>query len=31
MPIPFLGRTTDDVDATDAMIDFFDAHPMPAR
>jgi len=31
MPIPFLGHTTDDVDATDAMIDFFDAHPMPVR
>ncbi|HJL14451.1 MAG TPA: PHB depolymerase family esterase [Sandaracinaceae bacterium LLY-WYZ-13_1] len=29
LPVPFLGRTTRDVDATDAMLDFFAANPMP--
>lgn len=31
LPIPFLGRTTRDLDATNAMLDFFTAHPMPAE
>ena len=30
LPIPFLGHTTNDIDATDAMLDFFEAHPLPA-
>lgn len=28
LPIPF-GKTSTDINATDTMIDFFDAHPMP--
>jgi polyhydroxybutyrate depolymerase len=28
-PVPGLGHTTMDLDATDAMLDFFDEHPMP--
>jgi polyhydroxybutyrate depolymerase len=29
LPVPVLGKTSTDIDATNAMIDFFDAHPMP--
>ena len=29
MPIPPLGKTTTDLDATGRMLDFFAAHPMP--
>ncbi len=29
MPVPTLGKTTTDLDATNAMLDFFEAHPMP--
>ncbi len=29
LPIPFLGHTTNDIDATNAMLDFFEAHPLP--
>jgi polyhydroxybutyrate depolymerase len=29
MPIPGLGKTSQDIDATDAMWDFFSKHPMP--
>jgi polyhydroxybutyrate depolymerase len=29
MDVPFLGKTSHDLDATNAMLDFFDAHPMP--
>jgi polyhydroxybutyrate depolymerase len=28
-PIPFLGHTSTDVDATAMMLDFFEAHPLP--
>jgi polyhydroxybutyrate depolymerase len=28
-PIPGLGKTSHDLDATAAMLDFFEAHPMP--
>lgn len=28
LPIPFLGSTSRDLDATEAMLDFFEAHPM---
>jgi len=30
LPVPFLGKTTRDLDATNTMLDFFAAHPMPA-
>lgn len=29
VPIPFLGKTSGDISATKAMLDFFEAHPMP--
>jgi polyhydroxybutyrate depolymerase len=29
LPVPALGKTTTDLDATDAMWTFFQAHPMP--
>jgi polyhydroxybutyrate depolymerase len=29
VPIPFLGKTSSDLSATRAMLDFFEAHPMP--
>ncbi len=29
VPIPFLGSTSNDLSATDAMVSFFNAHPMP--
>ena len=29
LPIPFLGKTSTDVDATKMMLDFFRAHPLP--
>lgn len=29
VPIPFLGKTSKDLNATKAMLDFFEAHPMP--
>ena len=29
LPIPFLGKTSTDMNATDLMLDFFEAHPMP--
>ena len=29
LPVPSLGASTDDVDATERMVDFFYAHPMP--
>ena len=29
LPIPFLGKTSTDIDATEAIISFFAAHPMP--
>lgn len=29
VPIPSLGKTSTDLNATAAMLDFFDAHPMP--
>lgn len=28
-PIPFLGNTTTNLDATEHLLDFFEAHPMP--
>lgn len=28
-PIPLVGKTSTDLDATGAMLDFFDAHPLP--
>jgi polyhydroxybutyrate depolymerase len=28
-PVPFLGKTSQDIDATSAMWDFFTKHPMP--
>jgi polyhydroxybutyrate depolymerase len=27
-PVPWLGETTNDLDATSAMLDFFEAHPI---
>jgi polyhydroxybutyrate depolymerase len=29
MDVPLLGKTSHDLDATNAMLDFFDAYPMP--
>jgi polyhydroxybutyrate depolymerase len=29
MPVPPLGETTEDMSATEMMLDFFEAHPMP--
>ena len=29
LPVPWLGKKTRDIKATDAMLDFFKAHPMP--
>jgi len=29
LPIPALGKTSADISATDTMVDFFEAHPMP--
>lgn len=29
LPVPFLGKTTRDLDATETMLDFFEAHPLP--
>jgi len=29
LPVPALGITSTDINATDTMIDFFEAHPMP--
>jgi polyhydroxybutyrate depolymerase len=29
MPVPTLGKTTQDMSATEMMLDFFEAHPMP--
>jgi polyhydroxybutyrate depolymerase len=29
LPIPFLGKTSTDIDTTEAIISFFAAHPMP--
>ena len=29
IPVPWLGHKTKDISATDAMLDFFTAHPMP--
>ncbi|MCC6554322.1 MAG: prolyl oligopeptidase family serine peptidase [Polyangiaceae bacterium] len=29
LPVPTLGETTQDMDATEMMLDFFEAHPMP--
>ena len=31
LPIPFLGRTTNDLDATRQMVAFFEDNPLPAR
>jgi polyhydroxybutyrate depolymerase len=29
VPVPILGKTTNDISATDTMLNFFDAHPLP--
>jgi polyhydroxybutyrate depolymerase len=29
LPIPWLGHTTSDIDATETILDFFEAHPKP--
>lgn len=31
MPIPFLGKTTNDLDATRQMVSFFEDNPLPVR
>jgi polyhydroxybutyrate depolymerase len=31
LPIPLVGKTSTDLDASEAIVDFFDRHPMPVR
>lgn len=31
LPVPTLGKTSTDINATDAMIEFFAAHPLPSN